>query len=73
MKRLTRDNIATITALLLLISGVVLAYIAYFRSGDLPDGVLWYTAQCLIYAGSIFGVSVYVQNKFAEIKANLQK
>lgn len=69
-----RENVAVLTACVLLFSGMALAFIAFFRSpiGEISEGVLWYTAQCLIYAGSIFGVSVYVQSKVAEIKANLK-
>ncbi len=68
-----REDVAVASACALLASGVVLAFIAYFRSplGEISEGVLWFTAQCLIYAGSIFGVSVYVQSKVAEIRANL--
>ncbi len=68
-----REDAAVLSACALLASGVVLAFIAFFRSplGEISEGVLWFTAQCLIYAGSIFGVSVYVQSKVAEIRANL--
>ena len=31
--------------------------------GIIHDSVLWFFAQCLIYAGSIFGVSIYVTGK----------
>ena len=33
--------------------------------------MLWFFAQCLIYAGSIFGVSIYVQSKFSELKTSV--
>lgn len=69
----TSKTAALASALLMLLSGVVLTFIAYFRSptGEIAESVLWYTAQCLIYAGSIFGVGIYVQTKFAEIRSNL--
>jgi hypothetical protein len=31
--------------------------------GEISDSVLWFFAQCLIYAGSIFGITIYVNNK----------
>lgn len=70
---LRREDAAVASACVLLLSGIALAFTAFFRSprGEIPESVLWYTAQCLIYAGSIFGVSVYVQSKVAEIRANL--
>lgn len=69
----TKENAAVLSACLLLCSGAALAFIAFFRSprGEISESVLWYTAQCLIYAGSVFGVSVYVQTKVAEIRAYL--
>lgn len=68
-----QQYVATASAVLMLMSGVVLSFIAYFRSpeGTISEGVLWFTAQCLIYAGSIFGVSVYVQNKVNDIRTNM--
>jgi len=32
---------------------------------------LLFFAQCLIYAGSIFGVSIYIHTKFAELKSEI--
>ena len=31
--------------------------------GEISDSVLWFTAQTLIYAGSIFGVKVYIDHQ----------
>ena len=58
----------------MLAAGAALSFIAYFRSptGDISDGVLWFTAQTLLYAGSIFGVGVYVRTKVAEIQGTPQ-
>lgn len=47
------------TAALMVVSGVVLSFISFFTKGDVTDGVLWYMAQGLTFAGAIFGVSVY--------------
>lgn len=51
------------TASLMILSGVVLTFISFFVNGDVTDGVLWYTAQALTYAGGIFGVSIYFRTK----------
>ena len=37
-------------------------------SRDIAGGVLGYVAQTLVYAASIFGVGLYIQSKFGEIK-----
>ena len=54
------------TAVTAFISGVVLAFIQYYESGDLSNGVLGYVAQVLVYAASIFGVTMYWNGKYKE-------
>ena len=51
------------TASLMIVSGVVLTFISFFVNGDVTEGVLWYMAQALTYAGGIFGVSIYFKTK----------
>lgn len=41
--------------------------------GEISDSVLWFFAQCLVYAGSIFGVSIYIQNKMEDIRSEIKK
>lgn len=47
----------------MILSGVVLTFISFFVNGDVTEGVLWYMAQALTYAGGIFGVSIYFRTK----------
>ena len=55
------------TAVLMIVSGVVLAFLSFFLNNyDIADGVLWYIAQALTYAGAIFGVSIYFKTKLGE-------
>ena len=60
-----KDNIAMLSALLLLLSGVVLSFLGFFTPprGEISDSVLWYFAQTLIYAGSVLGIKIYVDRK----------
>ena len=55
-------DVKNFSALFLLASGVVLAFLSFFTSenGEISDSVLWYFAQCLIYAGSVFGLKSYI-------------
>ena len=50
-----------ISALITLLSGILLSFIAYFRSdaGEVSDSVLWYFSQCLLYAGGIFSMATF--------------
>lgn len=51
-----------VSAYVMLLSGVGLAVAGFCVPpvGEMSDSVLWYVAQCLIYAGSVFGVTAYV-------------
>lgn len=52
---------------------VMLTYLSFFLGGrgEVADSVLYYMAQCLVYAGSIFGVSVYMRRSMVEIRRKL--
>lgn len=54
------------TAVTAFLSGVALAFLQYFDTGDLSNGVLGYVAQVLVYAASIFGVTMYWNGKYKE-------
>lgn len=68
-----KENIQYVTAIVMLVSGMVLTYLSFFRDGDVAKGVLWYTGQAIVYAGSIFGVAMYVNSKGHEIKNYIDK
>ena len=75
MTREHRVNIQYISAVGMLISGVGLSVAGFIVSplGEISDSVLWFAAQTMIYAGSVFGVSVYVNDKFRSITERLNK
>lgn len=74
MTKETRTTYQVFSALAMLLSGVALSIAGFIVPpvGEISDSVLWFFAQCLIYAGSIFGVSIYVQSKFTEFKNQLE-
>ena len=41
---------------------------SFFNGGDVKDSVLWYVSQTLVYAGSIFGVGIYIQSKWGDVR-----
>lgn len=71
MTKETRTDIQIYSAIAMLIAGVALATAGFIvaPTGVISDSVLLFFAQCLIYAGSIFGVSIYIHTKFAELKS----
>ena len=75
---MTRENRITIqyfSAIGMLICGVALSVAGFVVSplGEISDSVLWFSAQTMIYAGSVFGVSVYVNDKVRSITDKLNQ
>ena len=54
-----------LTAVAMLTFGVLLAMLGFgvAPTGQVDESVLWLFAQCLIYAGSVMGVTVYVRRR----------
>lgn len=75
MTKEDRTKYQVYSALAMLLAGVALSVAGFLVPpvGEISDSVLWFFAQCLIYAGSIFGVSIYVQSKFTELKDEISK
>ncbi len=69
MKSNTKEWIQYSTAVAMVASGIVLAFLSFFMNDhDIADGVLWYISQALIYAGGIFGVSIYFKTRLGEFE-----
>ena len=66
MQTNTKEWIQYSTASAMIVSGIVLSFISFFVNGDITEGVLWYMAQALTYAGGIFGVSIYFKTKLGQ-------
>lgn len=75
MKKETKDNIQIISAVALLFGGFLLAVAGFIvpPTGQIHESVLGIFAECLIYAGSIFGVTIYIQTKYSELRSYLDK
>jgi len=67
MRKETKENIQYSTAVGMLVLGASLSVAGFVCSepiGHIHDSVLWLFAQCLLYAGSVFGISIYINSKF---------
>lgn len=73
MKQSTKDWIQYSTAILMVLSAVVIAFLAFVLTSTIESGVLIYIAQALCYAGGIFGVSIYFKNKMGEFESNAKE
>ena len=64
-----RDKLAYSIAILLICSGIIMAFFCFFltEDHDITDGVLFYTGQTFVTGGSLLGISVWVKGKFGEM------
>ncbi len=67
---MNKSRFAGITAAVTLASGIALATAGFIvePTGEISDSVLMYTAQTLIYAGSVLGVNVAIDEKIRRIR-----
>lgn len=68
-----RNKTQYATAVVAAISGIVLAFIQYFESGDLSNGVLGYVGEVLVFAAGIFGTTMYVNDRISELKTFVKR
>lgn len=73
MTRATKENIQILSAVAMLFGGFALSVAGFIvpPTGQIHESVLGIFAECLIYAGSIFGVTIYIQTKYAELRSYL--
>lgn len=66
----SESDASVLSALLMIVAGIGLSVASFVRDplGEISDSVLWFVAQSLVYAGSIFGVAIYIDNKLATLR-----
>lgn len=58
------------SAVLLIVSGIAVAWFQVYTIADVAGGALWYIAQAFLLAGSIFGLDYYVKRLTDGINRN---
>ena len=53
--------------------GLVVAGFIVPPTGEVHDSVLWFFGECLIYAGSIFGIGIYVNGTVRQMRHELKQ
>lgn len=61
-----KDRAQYTTAMVLIASGIVIAFLSFILIHTISSGVLIYIAQAFVAGGSIFGVSIYFKNQLLE-------
>ena len=70
MSNNTKEWFQYVSAGVVLFSGVILALLSFFlNEHDIETGILMYIAQAFVYAGSIFGVTMYFRTKIGEFES----
>lgn len=75
MKQLWNEicHVKELTALIALLFGFCLSLAGFIvdPTGIVDDSVLWILGQCLIYAGSIYGISTHYKTKQEELEEKI--
>ncbi len=61
-----KDKAQYLTAMVLIASGIVIAFLSFAVIHTITSGVLIYIAQAFVAGGAIFGVSIYFKNQLIE-------
>ena len=61
-----KDKSQYVTAMILIASGIVIAFLSFAMIHTITSGVLIYIAQAFVAGGAIFGVSIYFRNQLIE-------
>ena len=61
-----KDQAQYITAMVLIASGIIIAFLSFTLIQTITSGVLIYIAQAFTAGGAIFGVSIYFKNQLIE-------
>lgn len=74
MTKEKKDNIAVISAIVMLCFGITLTTIGFFVApmGEVHDSILWILGQALLYAGAIFGVAYYTKGVIEKQVSDLE-
>lgn len=61
----TKEVVHYVSAVLILVFGCVLCLLGFYEEprGSVDDSVLFILGQCLLFAGSTFGLSLYVNQQ----------
>ena len=70
-----RDKVAYTMAIILIASGIIMAFLCFFLTGDysITDGVLFYVSEAFVTGGALLGIATYIKGKFGEINNYINK
>ena len=72
MKENTKDWIHYTSAVALIISSIVMAFVSFFMTEDIGPGPLTYIGEALSAALGLFGIGIYAVNKINSISRRME-
>lgn len=68
-----RDLVSYMTAVLLIISGVVLSFFSFFILHLIENSILGFLSLGITFAGAVFGITQILKEKFEAYKISTNK
>ena len=68
-----KEGIIETTAVLMVISGIILSFWSFDKTGDVASGVLFYVSEALVFCGSVFGIGIYFYNQFGKFASETKQ
>ena len=67
-----KETVQYITAICTLASGVIMCFLSFFLNKYVVhDSALWYFGETLAFAGSVFGIGIYVNHQIKKAELNI--
>ena len=74
MKPETKDTVQYSAAIGTLISGILICFLSFFyNGGTIHESALWYFGESCIFAGGIFGVSLYIRGEVSKLNNKINR
>lgn len=68
-----RDLVSYLTAVLLIISGIVLSFFSFFILHLIENSILGFLSLGITFAGAVFGITQILKEKFEAYKISTNK
>ena len=66
-----KDRAQYVLSIILILSGIMIAFLSFFLTYDIATGVLIYIGQAFIAGGGLLGVSIYFRDKLREARGEM--
>lgn len=73
MKANTKENVQYTTAIMFLLSGIVMAFFSYFELHDVVGGVLTYCGEATAFTAGVYSINLYVRSKVSEAETRINQ